>query len=345
MKIDFLCPSGSPVGICPEDIYGRGVGGAELALMTFAQVLASRGHIVRIYNDPPTSKVYGGVEYLKVAEFQPGELRDATVLFRVPYKKLGAIRGLKVFWSCDQSTVGNYPTDVFPYVDKIVVISQHHYDHFVKTYNAPVHRMYVTDLGVRDWDYPSANTIEKIVGRCIFCSVPGRGLDVLLKVWPLIRKEVPHATLTITSDYRLWGIAEPRNEEYRRMAQGLEGIQFLGKVSREQLVREQMSAEVQAYPCTYEELFCISVAECSFAGAVPVTSQVGAVRTTNAAGYQIEGDPNSPEFQTQFALRVVKLLRDSELRAIMSESTRLHAQTNFNWSAIALLWEEQVLVK
>lgn len=343
MKIDILCPSGSPTGISPIDIYDRGVGGAELALMSFAQVMAKRGHSMRVFNSPPAPGLFDGVEYLPVGAFQPGEGRDVAILFRVPYKQMGVTRGRKIFWSCDQHTEGNFQLEVFPYVDKIVVISKFHYDYFVRTYNAPEHRMYVTDLGVRDWDYAGYGQVEKVPGQCIFCSVPGRGLNELFTIWPRIRQAVPNATLVVTSDYRLWGNAEPLNKEFVRRAYSLEGVKFLGKVPRAQLVELQLQSEVQTYPCTYDELFCISVAECQFAGAVPVTSQIGAVKTTNAAGIQVGYHPTESGFEKPFARAVINLLQDYELRQTMSESAHYHAATQFNWEAIAMMWEEQVL--
>ena len=63
LKIDLYCNDGSPLGVTPPDIYGRGVGGAELSMMSWAETMARRGHQVRIYNNPLALGVHDGVEY------------------------------------------------------------------------------------------------------------------------------------------------------------------------------------------------------------------------------------------------------------------------------------------
>src|SRR3990167_8366926 len=124
----------------------------------------------------------------------------------------------------------------------------------------------------------------------IFCSVPNRGLSTLAMAYPRIKKEIPDASLVITSDYRLWGIPNAANEQYIRSFMGIDGVRFLGAIPRMEMVSEQLKADVQAYPCNYEELFCYSVAECQVAGAYPITSNIGALGTTNM-GKLVGGNP------------------------------------------------------
>ena len=49
LKIDVYCNDGSPLGITWQHIYeGLGIGGAELALFTWAEFMARRDHRIRI---------------------------------------------------------------------------------------------------------------------------------------------------------------------------------------------------------------------------------------------------------------------------------------------------------
>ena len=54
----------------------------------------------------------------------------------------------------------------------------------------------------------------KIKNRLIFTSVPGRGLDNLLRIYPTIENAIPDVSLAITSDYRLWGAVQAMNNLY-----------------------------------------------------------------------------------------------------------------------------------
>ncbi len=233
MKIDLYASSGSPIGLIPADITGRGVGGAELAMMTWAETMAGRGHDIRIYNDPRQPGGYDGVIYLNKSEYAPREARDALIVFRTPMTELRATQaGIKIFWSCDQFTSGDFSRDIFPYVDRAVCISPHHVDYHRTYYHVEDSKIGHIDLGVRLAEY--RQDYEKIAGRCIFCSVPDRGLNVLRVIWPQIKERMPGASLVITADYRLWGAANAGNHQHRLEWLSLPDVTFLGTIPREQ---------------------------------------------------------------------------------------------------------------
>ena len=124
-----------------------------------------------------------------------------------------------------------------------------------------------------------ANSSELRQRTLLYCSMPDRGLYYLKDVFPAIRRRVADATLVITSDFTLWGKA-PARDAFMRFFDAQPGIRYLGHVDRATLLVEQQRARVMAYPCTFEEGFCIAAAECMAAGAVPVTTNNYALRTT-----------------------------------------------------------------
>jgi glycosyltransferase involved in cell wall biosynthesis len=280
MKIDILTSDGSQRMVTPQTVWGDtwqiGVGGAELALMTMCEEWTRRGDMVRLYNDPRgPNDVF---EQLPIAKFDPLEERDILVTFRSPNPKAIPARGYRVWWSCDQYTNGSFEK-FSKYMDKIVVISPFHAEYFKNTY-AITDNVVVTDLPVRVHDYPVERP-EKIKNRFLFSSVPERGLDQLWRMWPMICEAVPDASVVITSDYRLWGTNTPLNERHKVRWMAHDSFTFLGAVPRARLIDEQMKASIMAYPCIYDELFCIAVAEAQYAGIYPITTGIGALPTTN----------------------------------------------------------------
>jgi glycosyltransferase involved in cell wall biosynthesis len=279
LYIDVLANDGSPLGVTLPDVYGKngrlGVGGAELALLTMCEAWHVAGHRVRLYNSP-THMGLSPFEQYPVDTFFPNDERDILIVFRSPNHRILHARGMKIWWSTDQFTVGDFQAFQSK-VDKIVTISPFHANYFQETYG--IVDTNVIDLPVRMEDYD--HKIEKVEHRMIFCSVPDRGLDILASAYPEIKKQVQDASLVITSDYRLWGVQEARNEQFIQRFLGMDGVRFLGAVPRMDMVEEQLKAEVMAYPCTYPELFCYAVAECQVAGAYPVTTSMGALITTN----------------------------------------------------------------
>lgn len=335
LTIDLFCNDGSPLGVIPSHVYGRGVGGAELALVSWVETMAGRGHRVRVYNDPEVAGVHGGAEWLPKRAFAPKESRDVFVVFRSPNSHVKTVRaGMKVHWSCDQFTVGNFARDIFPYVDRVVCISPYHVAYHKATYGVEDGKIGHIDLGVRLADY--AEPVDRIPGRCIFCSIPDRGLEILYAVWPKVRHMRPDASLVITSDYRLWGSKTAGNHHHRMAWLHVPGILFLGRVDRAQLVKEQMAAQVHSYPCEYEELFCISAAECQVAGAVPVTPDTGALKTTNSFGAVLPGSLRDPQWQRKFAQLIVRMMDlPDDARANMQK----RARARFSWDRICGQWE------
>jgi len=308
MKIEILTSDGSPLGVTSKTVWGDsyriGVGGAELALITMCEEWTKAGHDVVLYNDPHE----GGVspfEQRSVATFDPNMERDVLIVFRSPNVRVATSKGLKVWWSTDQYTRGDFK-EFAPLVDKIVCISPYHQKYFADTYG--ITNTVFIDLPVRIDDY-ELTKYEKVSNRMIFSSISDRGLDNLRRMYPIIRREIPDLSLVITSDYRLWGTNNDGVSQHRVKWLPHEGIEFLGAISRERLIQEQLKAEVMLYPCNYEELFCISVAEAQYAGVYPVTSGIGALETTNM-GTVLKVDPNDPRNDVTFVDVVTFLLKD-----------------------------------
>jgi glycosyltransferase involved in cell wall biosynthesis len=342
LTIDLYCRDGSPLKISPPMIYGRGVGGAELSMMTWAKEMAERGHQVRIYNNPDTAGDYEGVEYLPQDDFEPLAKRDVFIAYRSPpHKNIDQIKaGLKLHWSCDQFTFGNYATDIVPFVDKIICISPYHMMDYQARYNPPEDKLTYIDLGVRLQDYPLE--IEKIQNRFIFCSVPERGLRIIRLIWPQIKEALPDATLVITADHRLWGSYSPNNQRYRLDLLGQDGIVFLGAIERHKLAKHQMQAQIHLHPAIYEELFCISSAECQAVGAYSMTPDTGALETTNEFGFILPGDPQDPAWQRDYTKAVIAQVLDQDTLTEKAAKGAKLARERFNWSRICDEWEEVI---
>ena len=280
-KIHVLCRDGSPLGVTEESLSGQdgrlGVGGAELALLTMCSTWQYYGNQVTLYNDP---KEMGksSFQQLPRSSFNPSEDRDILIVFRSPNPLAGASKGKKIWWSCDSHTIDDYRA-FRSQVDKVVCISKHHANYFQEHYG--ITDAIPIDLPVRTWEYPKKT--KKIPKRCIFTSMPDRGLMQLQKVWHRIQEAVPEASLVITSDWRLWTerATIQQTSGYRQAFSAQKNVTYHGAVKRHELIKIQQEAEVHLYPCIFEEQFCISVAESQVAGAYPITSNMGALKTTN----------------------------------------------------------------
>lgn len=337
MRIHILCTDGSPLGVTMKSLYGQdkriGVGGAEYALLTMCEAWQKLGHEVVVHNDGhPGDSPF---EHRKRKFFDPEESRDVLIIFRSPNKVAPASKGMKVWWSCDQYTqMNNGFKDFAPLMQKIVVISPFHQLYFKSRYG--IENTIVTDLPVRLDDYNIP--VEKVAKRCIWTSVPERGLSILARTWPRITERHPDASLVITSDYRLWGAEDPLNTKFRSQFMGKSNVIFRGAVKRGDLVREQLAAQYHLYSATYDELFCIAVAESQVAGVLPISNDKAALQTTNM-GVILPGNAEDKAWQDQFVEEVDHLMRD---RIVESDVLKARAHYRFDPVRIAKFWEKEV---
>ena len=239
MRIDVLCNDGSPLGVTEKSIFGEdgrmGVGGAELALLTLCRAWHDAGHEVTLYNSPDAQ---GSSVFLQkpIESFSPQAPRDVLIVFRSPNTRIineKSVSGLKIWWSTDQRTVGNF-SEFAGQVDKIVTISPYHSQYFSDVYG--INNTIPIDLPVRTWEYEQS--VKKIPYRCIYNSMPDRGVTKLATLWGRIVEAVPEASLVITSDWRLWtkwahvGLIENFKAAFAK----LENVEYVAAVNRKQLI-------------------------------------------------------------------------------------------------------------
>jgi len=155
-----------------------------------------------------------------------------------------------------------------------------------------------------------------------------KGLEHLLRAWPLVRQAVPNARLLVVGGGR-------RLEGYRRWvrAHGWNEVHFIGHVSAEDLVRYYQTSDVFCAPSTGQESFGIVLLEAMAAGRAIVASRIpgyAEVLEDGAEGQLVE--PKSPE---ALAAALTRLLGDAELRRAMGDRGRLKASA-YDWSRVAV---------
>ena len=181
----------------------------------------------------------------------------------------------------------------------------------------------------------------------IHTSVPDRGLLNILAMWPQIRQRIPDATLRITSDYRLWGRSYPSNEKYFTQFMGMSGVIFPVNTAllRKEYLNELCKSNILFYPhqAMNPELFCVSMAEAQYAGAYPVSSDIGALNTTNM-GCVLPGNPEESAWHHQCIDKIVELLTDRKELVNRQGEVVIKAFQRFHPDTVLSQWEERVFV-
>lgn len=192
----------------------------------------------------------------------------------------------------------------------------------------------------------------------VYGSVPNRGLEYVLRVWPQIRKAIPEAQLTVfygfTQAFDRWGTTglpdfTAWKREMETLLKTLPGVHYAGLVSHEQLAKGYSKAGFYLYPTTFGETSSVTLMKAMASGAIPITSRYkySALQET-CAGFDLgpaqalDTPVPSPEWLRLWVQSVVSAVRDDDsgrIRVLRSQM-KAFARTKYRWSLVAEQWHQ-----
>jgi glycosyltransferase involved in cell wall biosynthesis len=343
-------------------IYNRGIefdgstpfkqplGGSESSIVYMARELVRAGHEVTVYAKSPPD--FGGGQplyrhYHRFFDDFRGMPWDVLISFRSfdPFL-LGRVAPRMIFWcgdAYDQPKLKHFEhRSLQENIDLVFCVSDWHRKTFIETFQLPPDKVVATRNGFcpellpepapRDW------------ARCAYSSTPFRGLDILLKMFPKMRKRVPSIALDVFSSMKVYGWTGDADHKefgtlYRAAAQP--GVTLHGSVSQPVLLEHLSRTGLFLYPNTFAETSCIAAIEAQAAGCVVVTSARAALNETvenRKTGVCLPGEPASMEYQRAFIAAVTGLLANPSRLAELSHAARERAFRIYTWAAIASEW-------
>lgn len=168
-----------------------------------------------------------------------------------------------------------------------------------------------------------------------------RGLEVLLKMWPEIRRRVPDATLNIYYGWGSWDALEgERGRDFHERIDKLleelkdQGVTEYGRVDHETLAEAMRQTKVWAYPTEFPEIHCITALKAQAAGCIPVVTKVGALEETVTCGEKVDAlNIYSNDYaQSQFIRAMVRALTGPEGEVVTNDA--------WWWDNVATKWTE-----
>lgn len=148
------------------------------------------------------------------------------------------------------------------------------------------------------------------------------GIDVLLRAWPHVKREVRHASLTIVGTGTF-------ADELRAMAVSLDGVSFVGRVPDEALAEHYARASVTVVPSVALEGFGLIALESLAAGRPPVVTNCGGLPDA-----VVDLDPSlivAVADERGLAARLIAALQGDKPDP---GRCRAHAE-NFSWDVVA----------
>ncbi len=170
-----------------------------------------------------------------------------------------------------------------------------------------------------------------------------RGLEVLLRMWPEIRKQVPDATLDVYYGWESWVAYQGEDDFYHKMEDQFhklkdDGVTVHGRVSHEALAKAMKQTKVWAYPTEFPEIHCITALKAQEAGCYPVVTNVAALNETVKSGTVIKSQRIYHDEYKQ------KKFIEAVVNALQSESATPPVDKTA-WSDVAADWTSFISAK
>ena len=142
-------------------------------------------------------------------------------------------------------------------IDKCICLTEWHKNIFAQTYPIISDKLETINNGIQIDKI--GKPMKKLVNRFIYTSRPERGLTRLLELWPDICKQWPDAELKIAG-YTDFPSTDEEREQFRTITQH-PNIEYLGKLTQNQLYELMNTAEYWLYTNCYDETSCITALE------------------------------------------------------------------------------------
>lgn len=328
----------------------QGIGGSEEAVIYLSNELSRMGWKVTVYGDPQGAEgEYNGVLYLPYFKFNPQDIFNILIGWRNVGLFDTEWKAQKTYlWLHDIQNPNEYSDVRVDRIDKIFALSKWHRDNLP---NVEDDKFMLTGNGINVADFENLEKIERDPHKMFYGSSYDRGLEHLLEMWPEIKKAVPDAKLSVCYGWKLFESFYFNNPE--RMAwkakmdklMEQDGITHLGRVSQLDVLREQFSSGIWAYPTHFGEISCITAMKSQAAGAIPVVTDYAALEETVKYGYKVKvDDPEdiyTPKKREEFVKYLVNALQNVEWQEKTRAEMMPWAREKFGWETIAKQWDKE----
>lgn len=354
-SIAILCGWG-PLGNWGPKGLEKGIGGSEEAVIRISRELSDLGYKVTVYGTPgEEAGMDGKVEYKHYWEFSRKDTFDIFISWRNPELFDEPVKARKSYlWLHDVMDKEEFIEERINNLTKVIFVSQYHRDLYPFI---PEEKCLVSGNGITPEDFIEADgKYERDPHKIVYMSSHVRGLELIYKVWPKVKKAVPDATLDIFYGWASYVAVNKNNpermqwkENMQMQEQKLEGVTDHGKIGQGQIVEEIFKAGVWAYPCPFPEVYCITAVKAQAGGAVPVSSNFAALDETVQYGVKLPmkaQDEKTPVGQwadnelEEFGDALIDMLKDTKKQESIRPEMTKWAREEMSWNKTATSWVE-----
>lgn len=205
-----------------------------------------------------------------------------------------------------------------------------------------------TDLDRSAFAQSPDDKIVVFIGRV----TPEKGIHVLINAMPRVLESVESCTLLIVGGFGLnppqagrWNRSGPNGDAFEGLKADYEGyltslamplgdrVRFTGDLPHTELAAYYRLGDVFVHPSLWNEPFGMTLTEAMVCERPVVSTRTGGIPeivVEGETGYLVEPDDTGA-----LADRIVRILKDDQLRAAMGQAGRRRVEENFSWENTA----------
>jgi hypothetical protein len=307
-------------GFCVEwNPNDKSITGSEQAIKELSEAFVKNGKSVIVYANINLKQneelILNGVVYKNWKEF-PYQIRHNNLIIWRLYGMLATLPyDLKANkYILDLHDTPNNPQFINLYneygykIDNIMFKSKFHKEEFEKV--CQILKCSIIPNGVRKEHFkinPEPET-KRDPYKFIYCSCYLRALpQVLTKIWPIIYKEEPRATLHCFYGYN--HIQDENIKNQLKLLLATPGCVDRGRQPMDLIIREKYNSSFHLYPTlTNQEIDCISIKESVITSTIPLIANYGCFKERDGIHYNLNNDQD----YEKMAYSIVKMLKDNK---------------------------------
>lgn len=364
MKIGFL--NVSEINFDIDTPLTSPLGGSESAVCYLSQELTRLGHEVVLFGSFSKKFKLRGINHIPRQDLHLPKWKDLDFLVIVNFPQFGpeikqvlGKRTKLILWNQladDQEAVACLKQKKYRKVfDGYVFVGNWQMDWHVKKFSVDPDKSIVLRNGISpkfEGLFGISDDILKHKDKppsLIYTSAPFRGLELLINLFPIIRKKVPGTTLKVFSSMKTYQTpADKEKKDYGALydkCRNTRGIEYHASIPQGRLAKVLFKASVFAYPNIFPETSCIAAMEAMAAGCLIVSSESGGLPETTAGfASLIEIDGNLQKYSQDFIDQTVNSLRqfkngDKEIKNKLFSQVAF-VNRDYTWTKRAISWND-----
>ena len=301
-----------------------------------------------------SDKAIGGTELMKKWLFEELEKREPGLKDKFQWIST-RVRGLepdkqRILWIHDLANDGEVQhlkeKENWEKFERIVFVSHWQQNQFRTYLGFPFEKGVVIQNAIKPISEHKKPKDGKI-NVCYF-STPHRGLELLLNAWEFMTKTLKeglNAELNIYSSFKIYdrGHLDEQFRHIYKRAKEMDGVNYYGTVSNDEIREMLKSQHIMAYPSIYEETSCITLMEACSAGCLCVVPNLGAIPETGANfpwmyGYEEDHEKHS-QVHGHILGRAIEHFWDDDVQNLL-KIQRSYFDMFYNWDLRSGQWQQ-----